>query len=289
MLEVYTEYMHNYPDTWEAAKQSAVEHGLEVVEHGWEQHVIVDEPNGLVFRYPRHQAAADKLVDEVALLGALNQSKWPVRIPYLRHHTSEYTVYDYIPGDVIDAKVASQLNDTEATQLGYDLGVFLSELHQADPKVVEQKITKQTMSLLDYYKDRIEQGESSEFYNMACQDLAVITNHPVTDHVVVHGDLHGLNIVIDPADKKLVGIIDFSELEIGDPHQDFRKLFMTDERLLEPSIRAYKQCTGKELSEAAAKAWAYVNEWANVCYFSEEPANPTYKRARNHLKKWGRL
>ncbi len=274
---------------WNQAKQRALADGLKIVEHGWEQHVIIDEPNGLVYRYPRHQDASNKLADEVALLRTLNQSEWTVRIPFLRHHTNQYSVYDYIPGSVVDSKVARLLSDNETANLGHDLGLFLAQLHGVSTKIIEEKMTKQTMSLLNYYCQRINHGKKSEFYKKACQDLDQIIGHPAVAHTVVHGDLHGLNMVIDSKTKQLVGVIDFSELEIGDPHQDFRKLFMTDERLLAPSLEKYGDVTGKKLSEEIVKAWAYVNEWANVCFYYQTPSNPTYRRAYGHLKKWSRL
>lgn len=281
---------NQYQQNWKHARNEASAHELQIVEHGWEQHVIIDEPNGLVYRYPRHQAAADKLSDEVGLLGALHRYDWPVRIPNLRHHTEEYTVYDFIPGDVVGPEIAAALSDDEIAALGSDLGEFLSVLHHVKPDVVDSKKTKQTITLLQYYEDRIRGGVKERPHQPRAEAvLEYVKQHSADHQVVVHGDLHGLNMVVDPGTKHLTGVIDFSEIELGDPHQDFRKLFMTDERLLAPSIAAYTAHCGESLSSDTVKAWAYVNEWANIWYFAETPDHPTYQRAERHLRKWGEL
>lgn len=280
----------DFDSNWEKAKK-AVQNNTEmrIVEHGWEQHVIIDDMNNLVYRYPRHASAAAKLNDEVGLLASLNQRTWPIAIPYLRHHTLEYTVYDYIAGEVLTKDKIQTLKSQELEEIGQTLGTFLAILHATDSAVVDRKKTKQTMSLYEYYRGRINSARDSAFFANAWADLHVIQASDPTEQVVVHGDLHGLNMVIDPKSKRLVGVIDFSEVEVGDPNQDFRKIFMTDEHLLTPAMAAYEDASGAKLSESKIKRWAYVNEWANICHFQNDPSNPTYKRAYGHLEQWGRL
>lgn len=278
-----------FDNRWTQAKQKAQKETSEIVEHGWEQHVLIDHQNNLVYRYPRNQNAADKLADEIEVLRGLHKQDWPVQIPRLLEHNSKYSVYDLIEGEVLTEYRLSRISNGMAAEIGSDLGIFLAQLHAADKDLVLRKKTKQTISLYEYYENRINQSMGSRYYNSAKSDLSHISNSLESQQVVVHGDLHGLNIVVDPQTNKLVGIIDFSEVETGDPHQDFRKLFMTDERLLKPSVNSYKNAGGKELSLPLIKYWAYVNEWANACHFYENPGHPTYQRAVKHLKKWGRL
>lgn len=263
--------------------------GDEVIEHGWEQHVILDHENRLVYRYPRNQSAADKLVDEVELLHTLHEQVWPVAIPRLRQHTAKYSVYDLIEGQVLTDERLAKVTNQQIQAIGEKLGVFLAQLHRSSKRVVENKKTKQKMTLLEYYAKRITQAQGTTYYSAASTDLAALTVCEPEEQVVVHGDLHGLNIVVNPRNNQLVGVIDFSEVEIGDPHQDFRKLFMTDARLLEPAVTAYQPASGKTLSTETIKHWAYVNEWANVCFFHDNTDHPTFRRAYKNLKKWQRL
>lgn len=276
---------HNhYSEHWSEARNAAIHHGLHIIEHGWEQHVIIDEPNGVVYRYPRHAAAAAKLEDEVAVLNAVHQQAWPIKLPVMYEHTPTYTSYEYIPGQVLTKDILDSFTEDDITRVGGQLGSFLSQLHRMDHTAVDQKATKHTTTLLEYYTDRIASAGGKPMHKAAVTALGglSVTNTP---EVVVHGDLHGLNMVIDPVTRNLTGVIDLSEMEIGDPHQDFRKLFMADPRLLQPAIDNYDQ----PIDADRARTWAYVNEWANLCYFTETPNHPTYQRALHHLQLWNQL
>lgn len=284
--------MNHYTETWQTAKQQALASGKTIVEHGWEQHVIVDEDQDLVYRYPRHASAAAKLEDEVEILRSLRSHKtWPIAIPELLDYDGRRAVYNYIPGDILDQEKLSQLNQMQLENIGRDLGEFMATLHSCDPKLVVRRSWKQPGTLINYYKNRIELSDDTNPWKNQAQD-ALAKLHHLQKHdelVLVHGDLHGLNMIISPDGEHLVGVIDLSEIELGDPHQDFRKIFMAEERLLQPAIDAYATAGGKILNPELVKFWAYVNEWANMCYFANDTANSTYLRALSHLKKWHQI
>lgn len=69
--------------------------GLEVVEYGWEQHVIIDKVKNRVYRYPRHSDAAAKLADEVAVLQTIHQQTWPILLPALIECGKLFSTYLY--------------------------------------------------------------------------------------------------------------------------------------------------------------------------------------------------
>lgn len=259
----------------------------EIVEHGWEQHVLVDHENNIVYRYPRNQNASDKLKDEIEVLERLNHISFNVSIPRILEHSDARTTYEYIPGDIITEEVSKTLDDKQADQIGQDLGEFLAILHSADADIVAGKKTKQTVSLFEYYMTRIDNARGEPFYD----HITNLANQikPNGAQVLMHGDLHGLNMIIDPISQNLTGVIDFSEVELGDRHQDFRKIFMTDKRFLDPSIKKYEELTQIELSKDQIIAWAYINEWANIAFYKDKQNHPTYKRALKHLKRWGEL
>jgi aminoglycoside phosphotransferase (APT) family kinase protein len=292
MLPLLLLHMDTYEETWQKARQQAEAQGLLIVETGWEQHVIIDEAKGLVARYPRHASAAAKLDDEVTVLKMLHKIDFDVLIPVMKEHLPTHSVYEYIPGDVLSDACLAKLSPDDFSDIGQGLGAFLATLHQAPPSLVEQKKTKQTMSLITYYSDRIRNSSPpSGIKGQALECLEKLHEYVSTEHlqVVVHGDLHGLNMVINPDTKKLVGIIDFSEVELGDPHQDLRKVYMTKTDLLDPAIRGYQRVSGHTLDREHIVMWALVNEWSNVCHFWGQDTQITYKRAYDNLQSWGYL
>lgn len=273
-----------YTEHWQRARDAAIQKNLRIIEHGWEQHVIIDEAKGLVYRFPRHRSAAAKLDDEVSVLHVIHEQEWPVLLPVMREHTAEYSTYTYIPGEPLSREIMATLSDEDFQRIGRQLGTFLAQFHTLDHSIVDSKKTKQTTSLLSYYTARINEAKGKQPHKKATESLERLTSSNLQS-VVVHGDLHGLNMIINTTAKSLNGVIDLSEIEIGDPHQDFRKLFMTDERLVKPAIEAY----GQNLDIELVRNWAYVNEWANICHFADTPDNPTYKRALEHLRKWRQI
>lgn len=281
--------MQQYQAIWNDAREQAERHGLRIVEHGWEQHVIIDEAQGLLYRYPRHEAAAAKLKDEVEILQNLQCYQWPTRIPQLLDYHPHFATYRYIPGEVITPESAQIITNQQAELLGSQLGSFLAPFHGLDHNILAHKATKHSTSLLEYYTDRIEKNPNTPHFEAAHQALGeLVSNTTVLQPVVLHGDLHGLNIVVDESNS-LQGVIDLSEMEIGDPHQEFRKIFMSIPNTLSSALAAYEAAGGQHIDTDQVIRWAYVNEWANLCYFSDQPKNLTYQRAYNHLANWHQL
>lgn len=282
--------MNIFVTNWQLARQHALTKGLRIVEHGWEQHVIIDEPNGIIYRYPRHQAAADKLKDEVTILNELESVALPLKIPRLIDYNSDFATYRYITGEVLSPQRVASISSSDAARIGSGIGEFLAVFHALNPKIIDKKQTKHATSLLEYYQERIFKGSKTPYYPDAIHALDELITHTVpTESVVLHGDLHGLNIVVRPTDNQLTGVIDLSEMETGDPHQEFRKLFMTIPSSLDKAIESYEKSGGQQITRDQVLRWAYVNEWANACYFYDQPDNLTYRRAIGHLKEWGQL
>jgi aminoglycoside phosphotransferase (APT) family kinase protein len=283
--------MSEYDDIWAKAKAKAENSGLEIVEHGWEQHVIIDEPNNLVYRYPKNKNAAAKLEDEVIIFKELDKITWNVAIPKLLGYDGTRAKYRLVSGQVLDETTLKSLSQGQTAEIGTGLGEFLAILNSAPKSIVKHEAWVQRGTLLEYYTGHITDApETNRWKQPALEALSKLKKLQGKDvSVPVHGDMHGLNIVIDPKSKKLAGVIDFSEMEIGNRHQDFRKIFMADERFLQPAIKSYAVAGGSKLSAELIRLWAYANEWANACRFESEPSNPTYLRALAHLNRWEQI
>ncbi len=290
---VYNSCMNQHAADWNIAKLQAIRNNLEIVEHGWEQHVIIDREHDRVYRYPRHDQAAAKLQDEVSILKTLNSLQWPVAIPHLIEFDGKRAAYHYIDGEVLDTEKLASLSAKQLNHIGMQLGQFLAALHHVDPASISHSAWQQQGSLRAFYEHRVRETTDDNPWKqhaiVALERLAALREqHPINE-VVVHGDLHGLNMVVARDGNSLNGVIDLSEIEYGDPHQDFRKIFMTDGRLLDPALQAYATAGGQNLSADLVKQWAYLNEWANLCHFAATPENITFQRALAHLHRWDQI
>jgi aminoglycoside phosphotransferase (APT) family kinase protein len=75
------------------------------------------------------------------------------------------------------------------------------------------------------------------------------------DPVLVHGDLHGYNMVV--ADGRLVCLLDFDGVAVGDHHFDFRYLPGLERsiRLFVSTAEEYERLSGRTVEPASVLAW----------------------------------
>lgn len=132
----------------------------------------------------------------------------------------KWSIYRYLPGE---AAATAQINDL--SDFATRLAQFLTALHRIDttdgplagphsfyrggPLSTYDVETRQAMSVL---KDKIDVGVATEVWEKA---LATIwPSKPVW----VHGDVSVGNLLVQ--DGRLIGVIDFGQLAVGDPACD---------------------------------------------------------------------
>lgn len=111
--------------------------------------------------------------------------------------------------------------------------------------------------------------------------------------MVLHGDLHGWNIALDPASNQLVGVFDFNGTCIGDPHLDFRYFFYTDPPLLEAVLEFYQAMSSRKLSLARCILYAAATDLSDLVYCAQEqrpiyegPLSARVARLEHHLRSY---
>jgi aminoglycoside phosphotransferase (APT) family kinase protein len=77
--------------------------------------------------------------------------------------------------------------------------------------------------------------------------------------VFLHGDIYSTHLLWDSKDKKL-GLIDFSDMNIGDPAFDFAELYEYGQEFIEQVYKLYK---GPKDDSFLERAWIY-QRWVGV-------------------------
>ena len=105
-------------------------------------------------------------------------------------------------------------------QLGNKVGIELQKLHSCCPSSStdwQVIIEKKAASFLEYYHRVTDEFACSKYAEQyILENFDLMKNRP---QVVLHGDFHWNNCVVDEAGN--VGIIDFSGNDVGDPWYDF--------------------------------------------------------------------
>lgn len=193
-------------------------------EKGWANQVlIVDER--LVFRFPRTDAAKQELARELQVLPAL-QACSPVPVPDFSYIGSErpYVGYSLIEGVPLSRELFVQLNEAERSQLAATLGTFLTALHS----LPGARFFDQPCDALQKWRAFYEEIRERLYGQLAPADQERTTQlftsfleeerHFQYTPCVIHGDLSSDHLLWN---QRLAGIIDFGDLEWGDPAYDF--------------------------------------------------------------------
>ncbi|WP_286160814.1 phosphotransferase [Virgibacillus sp. 7505] len=216
----------------ESYLQEAIWH-VETIDMGWDHDVYVLN-NSWVLRVPKKSETVNQ--EEKKLLKDL-QVKTNIALPAFTILTtpkgSEAVLYPYIPGHPISANMSDIVLEGAASQLG----AFLSKLHQLDASMY--RLPERDKS----YYDRLQEGISSFYPSLP----AFVINYterlfaelePVCT-AVVHGDLRSAHILWEESSCR-VGIIDFSDMHVGDPAIDFAGISEISKVFLQQVLCAYE-------------------------------------------------
>lgn len=100
-----------------------------------------------------------------------------------------------------------------------DLAFLLNELHQS-PYSKEHNSSE--MFKIVHNLVPVGDKQIKKFIEQTISEFKEIESE-LTGKVLLHNDLYGSNIIVDP-DGNLQGLIDWEDICIGDPHWEFRKI-----------------------------------------------------------------
>lgn len=225
---------------------------IQLFSDGWDHDVLL--VNGeTAFRFPRRRDCADKLPAEVDLLNAFYPYS-PVAIPQLDLHSDSelefpFVIYRFIKGKRFSREVASLFSGREKITIAAQLGDFLSKLHTFPlNKLKSKKIDKDfvvdewSARLIGIRKDifpLITDTEKEWTEKLILNFLNTVQKSEIR-FCIIHADIAPEHIIINPETHKLAGIIDFGDVEFGDPAYDFGFLGRYGQEFLDTVYKSYQ-------------------------------------------------
>jgi Ser/Thr protein kinase RdoA (MazF antagonist) len=222
-----------------------------ILAESWDS-TAVEADARLIFKFPRHDAAAQRLRKEAALLGLVRPAvSLPVPDLALVEGPPLFSRHAKIPGEHLLAEHYARLPEAARQRLAEDLARFHAGLHRLDPGRMEaagagpvegwggaERIGGKALPALP-----------PELRPAAERLLDAYARLPPEPHPPVYGffDGHGWNMAFDHGRQRLNGIYDFADSGIGPLHQEFVYSGFVSPDLTARLAAAYEALTGLAL------------------------------------------
>ena len=291
-----------YPTlTWDRATRT---------EEGWDHVVILchgcggDDALGhsdLVFRFPIDEQAHAQLPTEITVLGHL-ADRVETSIPRYTHTPDglPFAGYPMVPGARLTPELFRELPLTERTLLAGQLGAMLAALHVQDTSTPPMDLVPHSYQPenLDFVRGIVENNLPDVFTpdemrtaREICDEVADLQS-TLLPRVFLHYDIHARHLYWDRrgADGRPepghLGVIDFTDMCLGDPAIDFAELYEYGPRFVEDVLARY---VGPVDHTFLDRAWTYqrlagLYMLAGHLYYGEETweyARATFDRCRS--------
>lgn len=261
-------------------------HSHQVVTEGWD-HVIVILDDAVVFRFPKDEYYGALLAKEVRILGRLRPLV-PVRMPDYQYVPEDagFAGYPMVPGVPIMKEYFDAMAPEVRSAFARQLAAFLTALHTAtrthDFSEValallpsnQAEVKKHAAKYLPQVLDATELQEVQRILRDVDQAIASAATLPP---VFLHGDLYHSHLLWDATAGEL-GVIDFSDMNRGDPAIDFAELHEYGRSFVEEVYRHYE---GPKDAGLLDRAWAY-QQWTSVYMMTDyfEHHNVSFAESR---------
>lgn len=243
---------------------------------------LVHAPGELVLVVPTMSANRVLLQKERKILGALRE-RTSLAVPIVLNSGPDESwqlrrKVAGISGQPIYQ--ALQQDDGLSQRVGKDAAHILATLHKAVPanEALEYGLTKEIPSWLPITTIReklIHHSIAPALKSRALEVVEMIeqTRDECEAPVFLHGDFGVHNMAFDPQSFELLGVFDFEESYVGDPHWDLKYLHSYRPSFVTSLLEAYSKASGKQISRNRV---ALIHAFTTVSFLAsrlDRPAN----------------
>lgn len=178
-----------------------------------------------VLRLPKNAEVEKRLITEIALLGRLDVTldtpcpTGPFRDPAHPHAYALYPFLEGVPGDV-----AATFDQDHAAMV---LGALLGELHHFDVGEAARLGVREDREPVARWLEVIRRSATtaSDVLERLPPHVLDAARLPAQRRMaLLHADLGGEHVLVDPASGRVTGVIDWADAIVGDPAIDYAGL-----------------------------------------------------------------
>ncbi|HDW8007242.1 TPA: aminoglycoside phosphotransferase family protein [Bacillus cereus] len=215
-------------------------HSYKQNEEGWDN-VAVIVNDELLFRFPRKQEYAMRIPLEKELCAILSCSLHEIKVPkyhlFYKKETDAIPLCSYytlIHGEPLKTEIVTTLEKQERKALITQLATFLAALHSIPLKSVtalgfpiEKTLTywKELQTKLNQYVTNNLTSFQKSALNRLFENFFACLATSKFQNTIIHADFTHHHILFNKQNKRISGVIDFGDAQIGDPAFDFAGLY----------------------------------------------------------------
>jgi aminoglycoside phosphotransferase (APT) family kinase protein len=252
---------------------------------GW-HHVALEVNGNIIFRLPRGAHVKDlsgTMAYETAVLHKLGD-KLPVAIPSPEYIApgNAYFGYPKLAGKIL-SDVIQDFDEKDWRQLMEDWTDVAAAIHAALSVDEARKLgvpdfegpdTAMVTKLFGLHGIDLEVLDLARETVVYFAALDMKRQH----HVFAHNDLQFQNMLIDPATKRLSGLIDWTDICVAPVAHEFATGEWLERNLLDKLAAAYRRKTGVRVDTVQARMWRALEELSD--YVEETESGETDEAAQ---------
>lgn len=219
-----------------------------------------------VVKFAWSEPPARRIVHEGRVLAVLAKARRHLAVPRLVATSTDpaLLVTELVRGEPLSWEAANEVSGKRRLRLVEGLAGFLAGLHdgvtflaaQEDGIVLERPVPQATTNDIRTRLGRFVERSQLALVDQWCDWVDETLAEP-SDISMLHGDLHGHNVVWDPPSGALRLVADFETAGAGDPAFDFRYLPGQAETVdfFHDVARRYEQMSERALDLRRVMAW----------------------------------
>lgn len=272
-------------------------HELTYVEHGTDN-IIAIANREFVFRFPRNEKSARRLVFETALLQKIKGKITALSIPELLevHTRPLYIVTKYIEGNHLTPADIQKLSEEEQNKVGAQLADFMFQLNQVISGLEVRRLRSEANvdigeEAWPQYFERLfvqQPLPNDKLTSIVREHYGIWRQFVVNEqqNYTIHDDLNPNNLLF--VGSSLCGILDFGDTNTGSIESELRKLYGCGDIVLKAAVDHYESLSGATIQYDHIRAWAITHDLARfVDRLGRQDTNaPLFKQVHENLRNW---
>ncbi|HSZ12806.1 MAG TPA: aminoglycoside phosphotransferase family protein [Solirubrobacteraceae bacterium] len=237
------------------------------IDRGWDHEVLILDGR-LVFRFPNDDFYARRLRSEIEILSRLGPLT-SVAIPQYSHvaRNGGFAGYPLVGGERLTPELFTRLPGRDRAEIARQLAGLLTRLHTLSEADIDLGLVAAS-DLAESHEEVASQARARLPPVLSERDMELVEEivadsdslfaEPVA-LVPIHGDIYSDHLLWDAGEGRL-GVIDFSDMNLGDAAFDFAELHEYGDEFVKDVYRLYGARKDDGFLE---RSWRYLR-WVAV-------------------------